>query len=306
MITNSNQSREPGNGSFVDVKKYIGVASVNIVGVNPSNEQLRMHGWSVPENADEPQYVTTDKDGKKAARVRILARICDLPEKPVVGLDFWVRPEIALNKEGKKCKIIDAYGRTAWGTKAEIQAHKVPEYTNGPASISKDYKVCHVGEEDLVLFLMKYLNVTPLQVLKNGSYVPTKNPGMLTIDNWKALCDGDVKEIKEAIALQPENKIKVILGVRTNEENKSFQSFLSTRFIGNGARPNTNGEYDSAVKAIDEFVKYHPNATVSFSACPVKEWGVTSTEVVENTEELPSYSDSSYFENNPNDLPFDD
>ena len=311
MIDNYNASKNGSSEEFVDIKKYIGVASVNVLAINPSNEKLRRYGWTIPEGAEEPKYVTTLSDGKKSARVRFLVQIQDLDDKPIVAMDFWVRPDVAFNRDATKAKIIDSFGRTAWGTKAEIQAHAIPQYASGPATINSDYKPCHVGEEELVMFLMKYLNVTPLQMFnrQKGEWVENKNPGHLTIDHWDRICNGDVRELAEYLSYQPDNRVKVILGIRTTDENKSYQTFLSTAFIGNGAPVDrTTGEYATARKAIDRYFENRDSSNYSFSALPVKEWGVTATEVKDNAEveDLPDFDSPEYTRTDIQDLPFAD
>lgn len=320
MIENVNASKMPSNGEYVDVKKYIGVASVNVLAINPNNEKLRKYGWSIAEDADEPSYVTTHTDEKgkvtKSARVRFLVQIQDLEDKPVISLDFWCRPEIMSSTEKKndageitkpaKWKIIDSYGRTAWGTKDECKAHKIPVYSSGQeANISTPYKPCHPGEEELVQFLFKYLNITPLQVFDRtkGVWLPSKNPGRLTIDDWGNICDGHIKELAEYIALQPDNRVKVILGVRTTDDNKTYQTFLNTAYIGNGALPDKNtGEYNTARKTIDKFFEGRTDSPYSFSAFPVKEWKETATSVKDNSDDL--FEGPSVSADVEDDLPF--
>lgn len=304
MITGNNASKNASTTEYVDIRKYMGVASISVLALNPNNAKLRSFGWQIPEGAEEPKYQTVDAEGRKSARLRMLVQIQDLDEKPVIALDFWVRPDVMFNKDQTKCKVIDSFGRTAYGTKAEVQNKQIPQYSNGPAKISSDYKPCHSGEEELVLFLMKYLNVTPLSIFDRmkKDWVPTKNPGHVTIDRWRNLCEGDVSEIASAIAMQPDNRVKVILGVRTTDDNKTYQTFLSTTYIGNGALPDRNtGEYAAARKAIDKYIENHPNtaANIEFTATPVREWTVEATEVKENDENLS-------FDNGIDDLPFDE
>lgn len=311
MIENANTSKSATE--FVDSKKYSGVASVNILAVNPDNAKLRSFGWNIPADAAEPEYskeiVKEDHSVEKRARVRFMVQIQDLPDKPIIPLDFWIRPEATFNSDKSKGKIIDAFGRTAWGTKEEIKAGKIPTYSSGPASISNNYALCHVGEEELVTFLLKYLNVTPLQVFQNGVFVPSKNPGKLTIDNWQKICDGDVTEIIEYISLQPDNKVKIILGIQEGDDNKSYQTFIKTAFIGNGMSPDRNtGEYSRARKVIDKLKEEeitrkqrNPNYTTTFTfdAKPVHEWTVSATHVEEKPVEEIEYEDPG------DDLPFE-
>lgn len=308
MISNTNASKEPSNVEYVDVHKYVGVASINIVAVNPNNDKLRKYGWNIPEEADEPNYVhTVERDGKivKSARVRFLAQIQDLDDKPIVPMDFWCRQELCVNRDGSKCKVIDTFGRTAWATKEDVQAHRVPQYSNGPANISYPYRPCHVGEEELVSFLMKYLNVTPFQIFdrKKNGYVNSTNPGRLTIDSWESLCSGDAKEIREMLALQPENKVKVILGIRSTDDNKSYQTFLNSGFLGNSNRIDVaTGEYSFAKRIIDKWKEGKDDTMYSFSAFPVKEWKETSTEVSDNAGTM--FDDQGNYSLDDDDLPF--
>ena len=315
MITNTNASKNPSTAEFVDIKKYQGVASISIVGINPSNERLCQFGWNIPEDAEEPKYVTVNSEGKKSARVRFLVKLEDFDDKPVIALDFWIRPDYWVNKKGDKAQIIDSYGRTAWGTKEEIKAHRIPQYASGPAQISPDYKMSHYGQEDLVGFIMKFLNMTPLSIFdrKKNDWVASKNPGRLTIDHWDKLCEGDVTEIAEYIAMQASNKVKVVLGIRTTDDNKAYQTFLPGCYIGNGALPDRQtGEYTTARKAIDRARNDAEENDYPFpylyAATPVREWGVEATQVTDNSEETPveatSASDPAFFQPQDDDLPF--
>lgn len=309
MITNFNASKDPSNSNFdYDFRKYIGVASVNILAINPDNAKLREYGWNIPEDADEPAYTfVVERNGKqvKTSRVRFLVKVTDLEEQPVIPLDFWCSQEVQINNEGSKCKIIDSYGRTAWGTKEEVTKNKIPQYTGGAANIATPYKMCHRGEEELVTFLFKYLNITPLQVYDRlkGGWVNTKNPGQLTIDNWNAIVNGDIKEIAEYVALQPDNKVKVIFGVKNTDDNRSYQAFLNTGYLGNGSIPDKNtGEYTSARKLIDRYFAGRTDSPYVFDACPVKEWQVTATAVSENTGDM--FDEPTSTSEEVDDLPF--
>lgn len=308
MIENYNESKST---EFVDYKKYLGVASVNVLCVNPNNAKLKMYGWNVADNAEEPQYVMTkERDGKlvTSTKIRLLVQIQDLEDKPIIPLDFWIGPEVSQSSDGQKGKIIDNYGRTAWGSRDEIRAHKIPQYKNGPASISSDYRMCHRGEEELITFIFKYLNITPLQVFSrsSNSYEDTKNPGKFSFDNWQKLCDGDVTELETYLKLQPKNQVKVILGIRTNDENRTFQTFINTRFLGNSIRAdNKTGEYASAQNIINKYFEQHQNSTDQFSAAPVREWSQTATAEVEDNSGRMFDDDGNFVNNNTiDDMPW--
>ena len=311
MIEANNSS----TSNFVDVKKFVGAARVHVLAVNPTNAILRNYGWEIADGAAEPQYTYVDENGKKFARVRFLVQVLNLKEKPVVPLDFWVRPDMIIGKTSGKYRVIDSYGRVAWASEEDIKAkpRRVPQYTNGPANISADYKPCHPGQEKLIAFLYKYLNVTPLQIFdkKSNQYTATKNPGHVYIDDWASVCSGDMHEIEAGIKQAPNNEVYVVLGVKTTDENKTYQTFLD--FCDGTSKvpyfgPNTKldeatGTFTIAQKRIDEFNNAFPNSNITFSAMPVHEWTETATDVKDNSGSMFD-SEGNYTLADDDDLPF--
>ena len=67
---------------------------------------------------------------------------------------------------------------------------------------------------------MKYVNKT---------WVMVDNPEECEarLDNIEKYFKGDFSEVKQAIALQPINKVKVLFGVRTTDDNKQYQTVLT-------------------------------------------------------------------------------
>lgn len=289
MIENYNESKNPFEGEVIDYKKFIGVGSVNVISVNPNNETLRNYGWNIPEDADEQKYVYEKmKDGKvsKSTKIRLLVQVTDMETKPIIPMDFWIGPEPMMSADGKKAQVIDDFGRTAWGNiQEELKKGLIPQYANGPASISTGYHACHRGEEALTRFVFRYMNITPLQrfdrVLQD--YVDTKNPGKFRFDNWNRLCTGDVSELVSVFKLQPENRIKVIFGISTTDDNKTYQTFLNSAYVNNAVSPDKNtGVYTSAQNAIDKYFTRRGETNETFSAAPIKLWSTTATEEIKD------------------------
>lgn len=300
--------------NFVDIKKYVGAARIHVLNVNPNNETLRNYGWSIPEGAPEQQYTFTDKEGHPYSRVRFLVQILNLKDKPVIPLDFMVRPEITIGKTSGKYRIIDSFGRVAWASKDDVKAYRIPQYSNGPANIGNDYKPCHPGQDKMIAFLYKYLNVTPLQIFdkKSNAYIDSKNPGHIYIENWADICNGNVREIQAGLNQAPNNEVFVILGVQTTDENKTYQTFLdmcdgTTKvpyFGPNTKLDEATGTYSIAQKRIDEYKKNFPDSTVTFSASPVSEWSATATEVKDNAPSMFDDNGNYALADDNDDLPF--
>ena len=306
MIENYNESKNPSEGEYLDIKKYVGVGSVNILTVNPDNATLRKYGWNVPEGAEEPKYIydkLRDNKTVRSVKVRLLAQIQDLEDKPIVPMDFWIGPEVVQNAANTKAKIMDMYGRTAWGDiQNEIKAHKIPEYANGPANISPDYFLCHRGEEEVSYFIFKYLNITPLQRFDRNlqDYVNSKNPGKFKFDKWGRLCEGDTTEILSYFGLQPDNCVKVSFGVTTTDDNRTYQTFFNEYYLGNAAKPDPNtGEYTTMRNKLDKYTERHPNDNTIFSAAPIKVWSPTATNKVEDNSGSMFDNDGNFLDDLP-------
>lgn len=230
------------------IKRYIGVASVFVVGVNPTKEELeKLYGRDI-ENA--PQYVgeaEVGEDKHKVPQVRLDFIVKADPEKYLDAenkpLDFvnrvslFLRNEYRYNKDQTKVQVIDKYGRTAWVTIEQAKAHEVPVYSNGPANIDKDYRPAYFGEEELIKFLIAYLNIPSCQryvdekwVMNDADKLPDSEAQLEHITDY---FKGDFSELRNIIGFQPNNKVKVLFGVRTTDDNKQYQAAYTRMFLKN-------------------------------------------------------------------------
>ena len=230
------------------IKRYIGVASVFVIGVNPTKEELeKLYGREM-ENA--PQYVgeaEVGEDKHKVPQVRLDFIVKADPEKYLDAenkpLDFvnkvslFLRNEYRYNKDQTKVQVIDKYGRTAWVTIEQAKAKEVPVYSNGPANIDKDYRPAYFGEEELIKFLIAYLNIPSCQryvdekwVMNDADKLPDSEAQLEHIADY---FKGDFSELRNIIGFQPNNKVKVLFGVRTTDDNKQYQAAYTRMFLKN-------------------------------------------------------------------------
>jgi hypothetical protein len=247
-------STEGGNS----VKRFIGVASFKVAGVNPTKEELSaFYGRTIDK---DQVYVTdkTDNDGNpyKQTRVTFLLEATKLSEngneyETNVGLEdtlkttvsFFITNTYEYNRDKTKVKVIDVYGRTAWVTIEQAKNHQIPVYSNGPAKLDKDYRPCYRGEEDLTKFIKVYLNIQPLEVYNSNTSSWMPNPkiaghpedAMSRLDNILDYVKGDFSELKEIVKLGViggvANRFKALVGVRTNNEGNEFQTVYTTVFL---------------------------------------------------------------------------
>jgi hypothetical protein len=106
------------------------------------------------------------------------------------------------------------------------------------------------------------------------------------LEKIKEYFKGDFSELRNIIALQPENKVKVMFGVKNND-GKQIQTVYTNMFLKSAApeaalaRLATDLENRKANGA-------YPNC--EFAACKIKEYSVEATDLAEvknDTSDLP-------------------
>lgn len=224
---------------------YEGMGAVKVLGVNMSKAELeKIYGREIEE---EPKYLgestvrVKGADGteeeKKYPNVRVTFIVETDPEKcngidTITNHTFFLQKRYRQNNAGDKFQVIDKYGRTAWATRAEIEAHTTEltknDGTKYQANIDKDYRPAFVGEEALTLFIKNYLNIANVMSYVNGQWVP--NPKVdaadceVRLDSIEKYFKGDFKELKEIANYQPDNLVWIMFGVRTTDENRQYQT----------------------------------------------------------------------------------
>lgn len=248
-----------------EFKRYIGVAPMFIESINPNKTEHETLFNTTLEEA--PVYVGTksDNEGNEFQTARISVVFKPDTEKigfdmPLITMALFLENRPRYNSDKTKIQVIDKYGNTAWPSIAEAEAHAVilknKKGEDYNSNLDKDYRPCYVGEEDLMNFVKTYLNIPNKLTYDKDSNTWVPNPKVKAeececrFDNLAAVFKGDFSEIKEALGFQPTNKIKVLLGVRTDvNSGKLYQSVYTKKFLSNAA---TN--YSSLDKEIQEMV----------------------------------------------------
>ena len=257
-----------------------------VKGVNPTKEELeKFYGRDI-ENA--PEYIgVAEVNGEQVPQVRLDFLVEADPDKyknaegQPIGLKsrvtLFLRKAHRVSSAGKM-QIIDKYGRTAWATPQEIEAKQIPVYSNGkPANIDADYRLAYNGEEDLIKFLIAYLNIPSCQRYVNGEWVMndasklSDSEAMLEhIDDY---FKGDVKELKNILSYQPNNKVKVLFGVRTAEDGRQYQTVYTRMFLKNNVT-----DYSRLDKEVQETKASGALSTSEFDTVELHEYVVTPTD----------------------------
>lgn len=248
----------------LSIKRYTGVASVFVLGVNLAKADLEKALGR--ELDDAPTYVgETEVNGEKITQVRLdfvvkvdSEKYKDAEGKPiemVTRMPLYLRKSFRYNKDNTKTQVIDKYGRTAWVTLDELKTHAIPVYASGkPANIDADYRQAWFGEEELVKFLIAYLNIPSCQkyvnnewVMKDAKELPDSEAMLEHIEDY---FKGDFKELADIIAMQPQNKVKVLFGIRNTDDGKQYQTIYSRMFLKNNV--SDYSRLDADVKSTQE------------------------------------------------------
>lgn len=264
------------------VKRYIGVAPVFVLAVNPNKAELEKLYNTQLEN--DPEYlgeVEVGEDKHKVQNIRLDFIVKTDAEKCggiefTTKVPFFIRKEYRYNRDKTKVQVIDKYGRTAWVTIEQAKAHEIPVYKNGPANIDKDYRPLYSGEEELTKFIKAYLNIPNVMKYVNDTWVMVDNPEdcEARLENITDYFNGNFKELRDVIALQPNNKVKVLFGVKTIDDNKQYQAVYNQMFLRN-----ITTDYSKLDENLQERKAAGAYPTTEFTVCDLKEYNVESTDL---------------------------
>ena len=267
-----------------EIKRFTGVGSVFVVGVNPNKSELEK--LYERELDKDPEYVT-EKDGVVSARIDFIVKTdtaakCNNGIELLTKVSMFIRKEYRFNKDKTKVQVIDKYGRTAWVTKEQAKNHEIPVYSNGkPANIDKDYRPAYIGEEDVTNFLKLFLGIPNVEKwVKNEETGRREVVGLIDnpqdcecrLDHIEDYFKGKFNEIKDAVSLMPNNKIKALFGVRTTDDGKQYQDVYTRKFLSNAVSVydklaedvqsnKDNGAYPNTEFVIADLQEYTVQAT---------------------------------------------
>jgi len=227
MNISGNFQAANNNNEGVSFKKYIGIAPMSVIAVNPTADEIEKLTGHKPEK--EPVYVGKLPSGEQTARVKFFLNVEAGAETKVMTCTFDLIKRVNANMDKTKVQVIDKYGRTAWVTVQQAANDEIPVYKNGPAALAHGYSKTIVGQDKLISFMKSWLNV----------YNPRKWDA--TTRTWSESTD-DKYLSKCLCELTPDDLKKIFAG--NVEDLKGFvEGFGSVRFIGTvGLQPNKEGD----------------------------------------------------------------
>lgn len=277
-----------------EFKRYIGVGSSFVLAVNPNKKELdNILGY---ESANEPEYVVTTEQGKEA-RITFVVKTDPQTNNGIEIVNramFTLRNTPAYSRDQSKVQVIDKYGNFTWANTQDAQEGKKLLDKNGnPMRIDDNYRMACVGEAALVDFLKHYLSIGSVFNYINGTWVKKENPAdfAFELEHIKDYFNGDFSEIKEAIKLQPNNKVKLLYGIRITDEGKQYQA-IATRenlILYNNAGQNAYSRLENELNRLKDNGSY---PTTDFKVQELSEYSVQPTDFNNNPSVSISDKDS--------------
>lgn len=266
----------------VEIKRYIGLGTCKVLCVNPNAAQIKeLMGY---EPKEEPTYTGTQEvEGKQVPYVRISFVVRTVPEwcngiDTTQMLTYYIRNQYRKGSTSGKYQVIDEYGRTAWASKETIDAKAQIMYSNGPANITTNYRPAYVGEDELTDFIKTFINIPNPANYVNGTWVMKTGEELkdclCRLDEIPNYFKNDIKEIKETVALQPENYIKVLFGIRTTDDGKEYQDVYTKTL----RTPVTDRKRNAFQAEIEERKNAGALSNRYYEFCELKEYKLEGTD----------------------------
>lgn len=281
------------NSNFLN---YIGVGLFKIVAINPNRQKLN-EMYPNSTSTEEPVYFNKDKDGSDVFRIDIYCKLFENPDIPnyIHKVTFFLRNTPLLNRDKTSVKVINNYGQTIYIPIDHYKANTLPENLSW---FPTPYKPCYPGQEEFIAFLKAYFATKELNKFVDGQPVRIEKPedAEMFIEDVQAFLKGDLTEIADIV--EYDNPIKIVVGVRTTDDNKVYQDTFLQRFI----KANTK-DYTYVQRHIDDAKNAgkYPNTVFSIENIHVYS---NDVEKSVNTSTIPSYTDDNINELNTEDLPF--
>lgn len=269
-------------------KLYQGVGAFKVIAINPTKKELEDIGRTVNE---EPTYIGKNDKNETTARIQVYVRTN--PDSSVnngvqitTSFMFNLTKAKRVGSNSGKIQVIDKFGRTAWATQSDIDNKAIPVYSNGPANISEGYRPAAIGEENLVNFLIAWLNIPSVMEYNRatGTWSMRKDTEECEVSlDLTKIFNGDFSELQELVKLATEFEVKGAFGVRTTDKGQ-YQAVYTRMFLRNAS-----SNYDKLAANISETQNNGAEANTEYSTLPLHEYDVKPTEFKKQdaSDELP-------------------
>lgn len=197
--------QNPGEGGF---KKYVGVAAVEVLAINPNSEKIEEITGKKPN--EDPSYTGEDKKGNDQVTFVIWVKE-ESTGRVFNSLKFSISDKERPTSKKGQTQYINNLGYTAW---AKSQEDLKPTFAK------REYRVAKIGEETLYDFMQKWLCL-------DGDDAELEF-------NLGKLMRGNFRELDEVVKSFEGRKLVVLFTINTfkkDDETIQFQNIYPYAFL---------------------------------------------------------------------------
>lgn len=205
--------KRESSGNNENYTKKVGLFEAKVIAINPSLEEYKDKlGIELKEDSKAVEYLGESRDGNTYLRLDFWLE--EVKNKDRFKVSFFLENKEKENKDGTKKQFINSIGNCSWGASESDLADWFTK---------RDYRVAHLGEEELYEFMRVWLGNLDYRDLETTLEL-----------EWKKLMKGNVKDIKEQIDGEWSVNIVALATIVTREndgEVKEYQSIYNKAFL---------------------------------------------------------------------------
>lgn len=208
-------------------KLYTGVENFKVVAINPTKEELeKMYDREINFT---PEYVgkitVSDADGEREVdQIRLDFFLANEDNSITTKLQFYVANTHHKSSKGS-FKVINSFGKSTWLQKADIESKQTIDRM--PWFNIDGVKVARRGEVELINAVINVLNL-PMDLNKVEKVEDAY--AKISSEQWIKIISGDVSLLRQHV-LSTNNKLGVLLGVKTNGDGKMTQTAFNKQTL---------------------------------------------------------------------------
>ncbi len=191
--SNSSDVEVVGGG----IPLFTGIAPVRVVAINPTLGELAAIGVNMQ---NEPTYLNANVGGDTYNKLAFWLQ--NEEHNFLSRMEILVKPEEKVSRNGDKKQWVNKFGQVAYSA-IDTPASNAYEWFKADG-----VRPAYVGEETLINFVKAWANVP--------------NDGECTFSTISSIMAGDVAEIKQLITTLKDNKLRVLLGVKSGKYQQVY------------------------------------------------------------------------------------
>lgn len=221
---------------------YVGIADMTIVAINPDQEECSKYG--IPLINTEKTYLTTSYEGIKRLQLSFYLETKKKDGTKIKAvLNLFLKSNSLKRASDGLNALIDSKGSIFYEDFNHVQRSYIesPEYFRYDKYNDSFLRKAIVGEQELI------------SLIRNITNAQDKDKTCLEAQDLHEIFNGNINQLKELIDRYKENKIRVLLGVQTDEFG-DFKQIVYNKYF---ARPfgDSKSYFQDSLEKNKEWIK---------------------------------------------------